>query len=78
MNRGDNIMSRALERAKDLYDYILDDDASGPKAEAANRLTYIAKALEDLVLACDKFDDRYVKTEIDSILKEALEENGFG
>ena len=67
----------ALEKAKDLYDDVLNDDASAPKAEAANRLTYIVKALADLTIGMEVIDDSEYNDHITMIIGEAVEENGL-
>jgi len=67
----------ALEKAKDLYDDILNDDAAAPKAEAANRLTYIVKALADLAIGMEVIDDSEFNDHIKMIIGEAVEENGL-
>ena len=67
----------ALEKAKDLYDDVLNDDASAPKAEAANRLTYIVKALADLTIGMEVIDDSEFNDHIKMIIGEAVEENGL-
>ena len=67
----------ALEKAKDLYDEILDEDASAPKCEAANKLTYISKALMDLAIVMEKIDDDEFNDRVKMIIKEDVEENGF-
>lgn len=67
----------ALEKAKDLYDEVLDEDATAPKCEAANKLTYITKSLRDLAIVMDNIDDVEFLDHVKMIIKEAVEENGF-
>lgn len=67
----------ALEKAKDLYDEVLDDDASAPKCEAANKLTYITKSLMDLAIVMENIEDEEFTSHIKMIVQEAVEENGF-
>ena len=71
------IIIYSLEKAKDLYDEVLDDDVSAAKCEAANRLTYIAKALMDLAISMENIDDKEFTDHVKMIIKEAVEENGF-
>lgn len=67
----------ALEKAKDLYDDVINEDASAPKAEAANRLTYIVKALSDLTIGMEVIDDSEFNDHVKMIIGEAVEENGL-
>lgn len=67
----------SLEKAKDLYDEILDDDASAIKCEAANKLTYITKALMDLAKTFESIDDLEFIDRVKAIINEGVEENGF-
>lgn len=67
----------SLEKAKDLYDMVLDEGATAPKCEAANKLTYITKSLMDLAIVIENIDDMEFVNHVKMIIKEAVEENGF-
>lgn len=71
------IVIYSLEKAKDLYDEVLDEDAAAPKCEAANKLTYITKSLIDLAIVIENIDDIEFVNNVKMIIKEAVEENGF-
>lgn len=67
----------ALEKAKDLYDEVINDDGGAIKAEIANKLTYITKSLNDLAFAMENVRDDEFNDHVKMIIKEAIEENGF-
>lgn len=67
----------ALEKAKDLYDEVINDDGGAIRAEIANKLTYITKSLNDLAFAMENVRDDEFNDHVKMIIKEAIEENGF-
>lgn len=67
----------ALEKAKDLYDEVINDDGGAIRAEIANKLTYITKSLNDLAFAMENVRDDEFNAHVKMIIKEAIEENGF-
>lgn len=67
----------ALEKAKDLYDEVINDDGGAIRAEIANKLTYITKSLNDLAFAMENVRDDEFNEHVKMIIKEAIEENGF-
>ena len=67
----------ALEKAKDLYDEVINDDSEAIKAEIANKLTYITKSLNDLAFAMENVGDDEFNDHVKMIIKEGVEENGF-
>lgn len=56
---------------------VLDEGATAPKCEAANKLTYITKSLMDLAIVIENIDDMEFVNHVKMIIKEAVEENGF-
>lgn len=67
----------ALEKSKDLYDEVINDDGGAIRAEIANKLTYITKSLNDLAFAMENVRDDEFNDHVKMIIKEAIEENGF-
>lgn len=68
----------SLEKAKDLYDEVFDEDNSTLKCEASNELIYIIKSLMGLAIIMESIDDAEFVNHVKMIIKEAIEENGFG
>lgn len=68
----------SLEKAKDLYDEVFDEDNSAIKCEASNELIYIVKSLMGLAIVMESIDDMEFVNHVKMIIKEAVEENGFG